>query len=189
MVQPGIPGTASRAIARTASLDLSRVQFTAADVKFMQDMIHHHAQALDMTELVPSRTSIDRMKLLAQRIELSQSDEIKMMQRWLEVRGQEAPGIHAHHSPNAPRMPGMLTPPEMSRLADAKGVEFDRLWLASMIRHHDGALFMAEELFSTAGAVQESEIFEFASDVLSSQKAEIDRMAGMLEELENEILP
>jgi uncharacterized protein (DUF305 family) len=187
LVQPGVPGAASHTIARRQATDLSRVQYTAADVKFMQRMIHHHAQALDMTALIASRTGMEKMKLLGQRIEISQSDEIKMMQRWLAVRGQEAPDIHAHHMPGAALMPGMLSPEEMGRLAAAKGPEFDRLWLEGMIKHHDGALTMVDELFSAPGAGQESEIFAFASDVVADQKAEIDRMAAMLEELPNEI--
>src|SRR5262245_6953977 len=97
LVQPGVPGAASHTIARRQATDLSRVQFTAADVKFMQGMIHHHAQALDLTALIASRTSVEKMKLLGQRIEISQSDEIKMMQRWLAVRRQETPDIHDHH--------------------------------------------------------------------------------------------
>jgi uncharacterized protein (DUF305 family) len=167
-------------------VDLSKVQFTLADVKFMQDMIHHHAQALDMTALIESRTSLDRMKLLGQRLEISQSDEIRMMQRWLGQRAQQAPDIHAHHMPGAALMPGMLTPEEMDRLAAAHGAEFDRLWLQSMIRHHDGALTMVDALFATPGAGQESEVFAFASDVVADQKAEIDRMEVMLEELQSE---
>jgi len=187
LVQPGAPGAASRVIARREAVDLSKVQFTPADVKFMQGMIHHHSQALDMTALISSRTSVEGMKLLGQRIEISQADEIKMMQRWLEVRGQEVPGLHSHHMVGATLMPGMLTPEEMERLAAAKGVEFDRLWLQGMIRHHDGALIMVDELFTTPGAAQESEIFAFASDVVADQKAEMDRMAVMLEGLQNEI--
>jgi uncharacterized protein (DUF305 family) len=187
IVQPGIPGTSSRTIARKEAVDLSKVQFSAADVKFMQGMIHHHAQALDMTALIASRTSLETMKLLGQRIEISQSDEIRMMQRWLEVHGQQVPGVHDHHMTGATLMPGMLTPEEMETLVDAKGAEFDRLWLEGMIKHHDGALVMVEELFSTPGAAQESEVFAFATDVLADQKAEIDRMGAMLEELRNEI--
>src|SRR5262249_26692201 len=94
IVQPRAPGAATRAITRTDAVDLSKVRFTPADVKFMQGMIHHHAQALDMTALIASRSSVEGMKLLGRRIEISQSDEIKMMQRWLEIRGQEALGVH-----------------------------------------------------------------------------------------------
>jgi uncharacterized protein (DUF305 family) len=139
-----------------------------------------------MTALIASRTAREDMKLLGRRIEISQSDEIKMMQRWLEVRGQGAPGIHDHHMPGATLMPGMLTEEEMDRLATAKGAEFDRLWLEGMIKHHDGALIMVDELFAMPGAGQESEVFAFASDVVADQKAEMDRMDAMLQEFHNE---
>lgn len=164
--------------------DLSKVQHTEADVRFMQGMIHHHAQAIDMTELLATRTASEDMKKLALRIEVSQVDEIKMMRSWLELRGKEAPGEHAHHMPGAPMMPGMLTPEEMERLRQAKGAEFDRLFLEGMIKHHGGAILMVHELFSSPGAGQESEIFAFASDVEADQQMEIDRMGLMLKELQ-----
>ncbi len=148
----------------------------------MQGMISHHAQALKMAALLPSRTSREAMRLLALRIEVSQADEITMMQRWLEVRGQEIPSPHAHHASGATLMPGMLTAEEMGRLAEATGAAFDRLFLELMIKHHDGALIMVKELFSNAGAGQESEIFAFASDIDADQRMEIGRMGAMLEE-------
>jgi uncharacterized protein (DUF305 family) len=184
IVQPGAPGQASRVVTAETAADLSRVQATVADVKFMQGMIHHHAQALDMTDLLAARTQNEDMKKLALRISLSQADEIKMMRHWLEVRGQEAPDEHAHHMPAAPMMPGMLTPEEMNRLAAVKGRDFDRLFLEGMIRHHAGALTMVQELFATPGAGQDSEMFAFASDVDADQRMEIDRMGAMLEELQ-----
>lgn len=184
IVQPGAPGEASRVISADKATDLSKVQATTADVRFMQGMIHHHAQALDMTALLSTRTSSEDMRKLALRIEVSQADEIKMMQRWLEVRGQEVPSEHAHHMNGATLMPGMLTSEEMDRLAAAKGAAFDRLFLEGMIKHHAGALTMVQELFSTPGAGQESEIFAFASDVDADQRMEIDRMGGMLKELQ-----
>lgn len=160
--------------------DLSRVQHTAADVRFMQGMIGHHAQALEMTALLRSRSSNDDMQKMAQRIEVSQADEIKMMEDWLTRRGEKLPDPHAHHRQGAALMPGMLTPEEMARLAEMKGPAFDRLFLELMIKHHDGALIMVKDLFSTSGAGQESEIFAFASDVEADQRMEIDRMGGML---------
>lgn len=180
IVQPGAPGEPSRVIAADQAVDLSQVQHTAADVRFMQGMIGHHAQALEMAALLPSRSSREDMRMLARRIELSQADEIDFMQRWLEVRGQEVPSIHAHHAHGATLMPGMLTAEEMRRLAEASGAEFDRLFLEFMIKHHEGALIMVKELFSNAGAGQESEIFAFASDVDADQRMEIDRMRAML---------
>jgi len=180
IIQPGAPGQDSKQVGAEQARDLSKVQFTPADVKFMQGMIHHHAQAVDMTQLLATRTNSDDMKKLALRIELSQHDEIAMMRRWLEVRGQEAPGEHAHHMPGAPKMPGMLSAEEMTRLAAAKGPDFDRLFLEGMIKHHVGAITMVQELFNTPGAGQDSEIYAFASDVDADQRMEIDRMGAML---------
>jgi uncharacterized protein (DUF305 family) len=182
IVQPGRPGESSRVITAEKATDLSQVGHTDADVRFMQGMISHHAQALDMVALLPSRSTRDEMRLLARRIELSQADEIKMMQQWLQARGQEVPSAHAHHAHGAALMPGMLTAEEMERLAAAKGSDFDRLFLEFMIKHHEGALVMVEELFSHAGAGQESEIFAFASDVEADQRMEIERMGAMLRE-------
>lgn len=186
IVQPGAPGEASRVITADTAVDLSHVQATPADVRFMQGMISHHAQAVEMVALIPARTSREDMRLLGKRIDVSQADEIKMMQHWLEVRGQQIPSEHALHMHGATLMPGMLTPEEMERLAAAKGAEFDRLFLEGMIKHHAGALAMVDELFSTPGAGQEVEIFSFASDVDADQRMEIDRMAAMLNSLRKE---
>jgi len=136
-----------------------------------------------MVALIPSRTSREDMKLLGKRIELSQADEIKMMQRWLEVRGQDVPGPHAMHVHGAMLMPGMLSEEEMTALAAAKGVEFDRLFLEGMIKHHGGALTMVQDLLNTPAAGQEAEMFAFASDVEADQRMEIDRMSALLKEL------
>ena len=186
IMQPGAPGESTRVISAEKAVDLSKVQHTPADVKFMQGMIGHHAQAVDMVALLKSRTAREDMRLLGLRIELSQEDEIRMMQRWLEVRGQEIPGPHAMHAHGATLMPGMLTEEEMARLAEAKGAEFDRLFLEGMIKHHGGALTMVQELFATAGAGQEVEIFSFAADVDADQRMEIDRMGAMLNAIAKE---
>ena len=187
---PGAPGEPARTV--TPSAATATPGFTAADVKFMQGMIHHHAQALDMTDLLKTRTNSDDMRKLAQRIELSQVDEIKMMQKWLETRGEEAPALatpmpgmpeHAHHMANMQMMPGMLTPDQMDTLAAATGPAFDRLFLEFMIQHHRGALSMVKDLFATPGATQDADVFAFASDVDADQRAEIARMSTMLEEL------
>jgi uncharacterized protein (DUF305 family) len=183
IVQPGAPGEAPRVISVDKAVDLSRVQHTAADARFMQGMIGHHGQALEMTALLGSRTASENMRKLALRIEVSQADEIKMMQGWLEARGLDVPNGHAHMH-GATLMPGMLTPEEMDRLAGSSGAEFDRLFLEFMIKHHEGALVMVKELFSTPGAGQESEIFAFASDVDADQRMEIARMRAMLKELQ-----
>ena len=180
IVQPGAPGEASHVVAAAAAADLSHVGHTDADVQFMQGMISHHAQAVEMVALIPTRTSREDMRLLGHRIDVSQADEIKMMQHWLEVRRQQVPGEHAHHMHDAKLMPGMLTPEEMDHLAAATGDEFDRLFLEGMIKHHGGALTMVDELFATPGAGQEVEIFSFASDVDADQRMEIERMGAML---------
>jgi uncharacterized protein (DUF305 family) len=146
----------------------------------MQGMIGHHAQALEMAALVDTNTTNEDLKLMAKRIEVSQIDEINMMKDWLKARGETLPDEHAHHAGDHALMPGMLTQAEMKRLASAKGVEFDRLFLEGMIKHHQGALTMVKELFATPGAGQDAEIFAFASDVDADQSMEIDRMGAML---------
>ena len=184
IVQPGAPGQSTRVIPAEKASDLSHVGHTAADVRFMQGMIGHHAQAVEMCALLTDRTRRDDMRLLGRRIEISQADEIRMMQEWLKSRGAAAPDEHAHHAHGAALMPGMLTPDEMRRLADSTGDEFDRLFLEFMIKHHGGALIMVNELFAQPGAGQESEIFAFAADVDADQRMEIERMDAMLKELQ-----
>jgi uncharacterized protein (DUF305 family) len=163
-----------------------------ADVHFMQGMIHHHAQALRMVALIPDHSTRHDMQLLGQRIAISQRDEIRLMQSWLQDRGQMAPQLDAHDevtmgamqmsgmSPSDTLMPGMMTAEQMAQLAKAHGPEFDRLFLEGMIRHHEGALTMVDQLFRTPGAGQDPAVFRFASDVNADQRAEIARMQGML---------
>ena len=159
----------------------------------MQGMIMHHAQAVEMTALINERTANEKLRLLGSRISHSQADEMKYMERWLKLRGepvsmpmpamQHTPGMdmskHHHHEM---MMPGMLTKEQMDALKAAKGAEFDRLFLQGMIQHHNGALVMVEELFNTAGSGQDSELFNFATDVDSGQRAEIKIMESMLGE-------
>jgi uncharacterized protein (DUF305 family) len=179
ILQPGAPGQSNRVLTPEAASDLSKVQATPADVKFMQGMIGHHAQAIEMTDLIASRTSREQMKLLGQRISVSQADEMNMMRSWLKARGQEIPAEHAHHMPGG-MMPGMLTPEQMAELTAATGEAFDKLFLRYMIQHHEGALTMVDELFKTPGAGQEGDINAFAADVDSDQRMEIDRMRALL---------
>ena len=180
IVQPGAPGEPSRTISAADASDLAGIRFSEADVNFMQGMVSHHAQALEMTALVAGRSGRDAMRRLAQRIELSQKDEIAMMQEWLRSRGQAVTAMDAHHAPGWEPMPGMLTGEEMDRLAAAQAVAFDRLFLELMIKHHRGALTMVEKLLDQRGAAQDSQLFAFTSDVTSDQSAEIDRMDAML---------
>jgi uncharacterized protein (DUF305 family) len=181
IVQPGAPGQPSQTIDTARAVDLSKVRFTTADVEFMQGMISHHAQAIEMTDLLKTRTERPEMRRLAERIDISQADEIRMMQEWLMARGQVAPDQHAHHHEGM-MMPGMLTPEQMATLAAARGAAFDRLFLQGMIAHHQGALTMVADLMRQPGAAQESAIFSFVSDVEADQSAEIERMGAMLQE-------
>ena len=183
IVQPGAPGEPSRLISAAEASDLAGIRFTDADVKFMQGMISHHAQAIEMTELLASRSERDVMQRLAQRIEISQEDEIAMMQEWLRSRGQAVAELDAHRAPGWEPMPGMLTEEEMGRLEQAQTVEFDPLFLELMIKHHRGALTMVDALLSQRGAAQDSQLFAFTSDITSDQSMEIDRMDAMLAEL------
>jgi uncharacterized protein (DUF305 family) len=153
--------------------------YVDADVRFIHNMIAHHEQALVMTDLVPIRTENEVLRRLAHRIDISQKDEIARMKRWLEARREPVLEGHAH----GPLMPGMLTEEELARLAAATGAEFDRLFLEFMIRHHEGALVMVADLFSTAGAGQEPELFTFASHVDADQRSEIARMRDVRSKL------
>jgi uncharacterized protein (DUF305 family) len=158
----------------------------------MQGMIMHHAQAVEMTALIESHTVNKNLRLLGARISKSQSDEMKFMQRWLEARGEPVstpmPGMQGMNmsgmnmSSHQMLMPGMLTPKQMDALRKAKGAQFDHLFLTGMIQHHNGALIMVKDLFDTAGAGQDAELFNFTTDVDSGQRAEIRIMQTMLGE-------
>ena len=184
IVQPGAPGEPTRTLTIEEAAALRRPVHVDADVRFMQGMIHHHGQALDMTELLSSRTESEEMRLLAQRIDISQTDEIGTMARWLESRGEDAPKVREEEaSPltDEQLMPGMLNERQLAQLASATGEVFDRLFLEFMIVHHEGALTMVGELFLVSRAGQEPEIFQFASNVDADQAAEIGRMRTMLQ--------
>lgn len=152
----------------------------------MQGMIMHHAQAVEMTALIDSHTDNKDLRSLGARISHSQADEIKFMKRWLQTRGQMT-SLPMHHMPGMNMstdqmlMPGMLTAEQMDALSKAKGGKFDQLFLTGMIQHHNGALIMVKDLFDTAGAGQDAELFNFATDVDSGQRAEIKIMQTMLE--------
>ncbi len=182
-VQPGAPGEATRVLTVEEAASLEHVTHTPADVRFMQGMIPHHAQALEMAAFIPERTDHEGLRLLGRRIEISQRDEIAWMTRWLERRGETAPMVgagHAHGLGEGELMAGMLSREEMAALAAARGSEFDRLFLEGMIKHHQGALTMVAELFGSPGGGQETEVFRFAADVDADQDMEILRMRDML---------
>jgi uncharacterized protein (DUF305 family) len=152
--------------------------FTAADVRFMQGMISHHAQAIRMAEMAPTHGAGEQLLKLAQKIDISQKDENKFMARWLAEREQAVPdSMHVHMM----MMPGMLTPEQLAELDAARNDEFDRLFLTFMIQHHQGALTMVDTLLASPGAAQDSDIFRFITDVQVDQSAEIDVMGSMLE--------
>ena len=188
VVQPGAPGQPTKSL--PASTRATLPPHSAKDVEFMQGMIMHHAQAVEMTALIASHTENKELRSLGSRISRSQSDEIEMMKRWLTTRGEstsmsmpDMPGMDmSSHSVHTMLMPGMLTEKQMAALRKAKGKEFDNLFLTGMIQHHNGALIMVKELFDTAGAGQDAEVFNFATDVDSGQRAEIKIMQTMLGE-------
>src|SRR5262245_8513719 len=195
VVQPGAPGEPSKTLPPSTKGTLP--PRSQADVEFMQGMIMHHAQAVEMTALIASHSENKELRSLGARISSSQTDEIKFMKRWLAARRERVtsfvktppdskevmpamPGMEMTDEGMA-LMPGMLTPEQMEALRKAKGAEFDRLFLAGMIQHHNGALTMVKDLFDTAGAGQDAELFGFATDVDTGQRAEIRIMQGMLE--------
>lgn len=188
VVQPGAPGKPTRILPPTTRATLP--PFSSKDAEFMQGMIMHHAQAVEMTALIDSRTTNKELRLLGARIGQTQADEMKFMTRWLEIRGESvSPRMHDMSGMDMPGMdmsghhklmPGMLTSKQMEALRNAKGAEFDRLFLTGMIQHHSGALVMVKDLFDTAGAGQDAEVFNFATDIDGGQRAEIKIMQSIL---------
>lgn len=187
VVQPGAPGQPTRVL--PPSTRAKMLPLSAKDVEFMQGMIMHHAQAVEMTALIESRTENKELRLLGSRISHSQSEEMNFMKRWLEIRGEKTsmpemsmdmPGMDMSSHHHQMLMPGMLTPQQMDALKKAKGAEFDQLFLKGMIQHHNGALIMVKDLFESSGAGQDAELFNFATDVDSGQRSEIRIMQTML---------
>jgi uncharacterized protein (DUF305 family) len=185
VVQPGAPGQPTKTLPSNTRATLP--PHAPADVQFMQGMIMHHAQAVEMTALIEARTENKQLRTLGSRISRSQSAEIEFMKRWLTTRGEpislpmpDMPGMDM--STHSMLMPGMLTAKQMEALKKAKGEEFDNLFLKGMIQHHNGALIMVKDLFDSAGAGQDAEIFNFVTDVDSGQRAEIRIMQTMLGE-------
>ena len=190
VVQPGAPGQPSKILPPGTKGALP--PRSPADVEFMQGMIMHHAQAVEMTALIASHTENPDLRSLGARISRSQTDEIKFMKRWLVARGESTsmsmPGMPDMDRSGKPMalMPGMLTPEQMEALRKAKGAEFDRLFLAGMIQHHGGALTMVKDLFDSPGAGQDAEIFTFVTDVDNGQRAEMKIMQAMLDKKSSE---
>jgi uncharacterized protein (DUF305 family) len=193
IVQPGAPGKPSRTL--TPEAVRSTRPAAKADVDFMQGMIMHHSQAVEMVDLLRTRGKSPALMALGEKITLSQSDEIKYMKQWLTDRGQATTMNHSTmmdmSNPKGSEhkdgmgdmlMPGMLTPEQMTALARAKGAEFDHLFLTGMIQHHTGALIMVDDLFKIPGAGQDPVLFDFATDIDNTQTAEIKIMRGMLDQ-------
>lgn len=189
VVQPGAPGQPTKTLPPSTKAILP--PRSLKDAEFMRGMIMHHAQAVEMTALIETRTTNKDLLRLGKRISQTQSDEINFMKRWLESRGElvrsktEISDTHmsemhkpAHHK----SMPGMLSPDQMNALKKANGADFDKLFLKGMIQHHKGALDMVKDLFETPGAGQDAELFNFATDVDGGQRAEIKVMQTMLGE-------
>jgi uncharacterized protein (DUF305 family) len=183
IVQPGAPGEPTRTLTADEAAALGPPSHVSADVRFMQGMIYHHAQALQMTDLLAIRTESEKMRLLARRIDVSQSAETEMMKRWLEARSEEVPDLEKRGAwplDDQQLMPGMLTAQQMAELSATAGEFFDRLFLEYMIVHHEGALAMLEQLFLISGAGQEPQVFQFITHVDADQSMEIARMGTML---------
>lgn len=197
--QPGAPGAPSRVITAGEALELARTSFTEDDVGFMQHMIVHHAQAVEMVGLLETRGANPRVKLLGRRIALSQEAEMALMRDWLTERRQstDMPDMHAGHggmdhsahmghampASETPLMTGMLSPAQMQRLAAAQGADFDRLFLTGMIQHHQGALDMVAELLEHPNAAQDTMLSDFTTSVVADQSTEILRMQSLLSDL------
>ena len=193
IVEPGAPGQPSKTLPADTRPTLPPA--SRADVEFMQGMIMHHTQAVEMTALIASHSTNPALAELGAKISSSQSDEIRFMQRWLAARGQPIsmsmpgmPDMDMNGNPMKP-MPGMLTPAQMEALRAARGPQFDQLFLTGMIQHHNGALIMVKDLFNTAGAGQDADIFNFATDADNTQRAEINIMQNMLKKLSSENNP
>ncbi len=181
IVHPGAPGEAPRALSADEAVEIANTGYSPADVRFMQDMIPHHYQAVQMAALVADRTNRPELVDTAGRIDASQKDEIAYMQKWLRERGENVPEPAEHQAMHTDhRMAGMATPEQMAELADLEGAAFDRMFLDLMIAHHTGALRMVEELLEQPGTAYDPVFFEFTTDVTNDQNAEIERMHGLL---------
>ena len=181
IVQPGAPGQASKLLNAQEAIDIAETSFSEYDVQFMQDMIPHHFQAVQMAALVKDRTNTPAIIDIAGRIDASQADEIAFMKQWLSSRGFSAPNPEDHHAMHMSHtMAGMASPEQMQALASSKSVAFDRLFLELMIPHHEGAITMVDDLLGRPGAAYEPTIYQFATDITNGQSAEIERMNTLL---------
>lgn len=187
IVQPGAPGQPGKFLNDKTVWPPAKPLY-GPDVEFMQGMIMHHSQAVEMVALLRTRGKSPVLKSFGEKISVSQTDEIGFMKRWLESRGQ-ATAMQMDHSHMSAAdmknmnmlMPGMLTPQQMTALSKARGAQFDHLFLTGMIQHHGGALTMVDDLLSHQGAAQDPVLFDFITDIVNTQSAEIKIMQGMLD--------
>ncbi len=187
IVQPGAPGEQARQLSADEAVEIADTSYSPDDVQFMQDMIPHHNQAVQMAALVADRTNRQELLDVAGRIDASQEDEIAFMQQWLRDRGKTAPEPTAHHAmQTSHKMAGMASPEQMAELAAAEGADFDRLFLELMITHHEGAVKMVEELHHQPGSAYDPVLFEFTNDVVNDQTSEIERMNALLASLSDD---
>ncbi len=181
IIQPGAPGKPPRTLSAEEAIKIAVTSYSPDDVRFMQDMIPHHQQALEMSVLAPDRTNRPDLLEAAKRIESSQADEIRFMQQWLRERGQDVPDPATHGAMHTDhKMAGMATPEQMAELAAARSVEFDRQFLTLMIKHHEGAVKMVKKLLELEGSAFDPALFEFTTDVTNDQTAEIEKMNALL---------
>lgn len=181
IIHPGAPGEPVRELSADEAIDIADTSYSPADARFMQDMIPHHHQALEMAALVADRTNNPELVDIAGRINVSQGDEISFMQQWLRDRGEPVPDPTAHHAMKTDHsMAGMASPEQMAELAASESTAFDRLFLELMIPHHEGAVTMVEELLEQPGSAYDPVLFEFTSDITNDQTAEIERMNALL---------
>lgn len=178
VIQPGAPGEPNRTLSPEEVAALTSPPYVEADVAFVRDMLHHHSQALVMTGFVNARTNDRDIRLLSERMDLSQTAEMETMENWLQARGEPVRDPDAAHDAHAD-MPGLLTDADIAELEAARGAAFDRLFLASMIRHHQGAIAMVGALYS-AGGGQDTELDVLAGHIEADQNIEIDRMKDLL---------
>ena len=184
IVQPGAPGDPGRELSAEEAIEIAVTRYSPDDITFMQDMIPHHNQAVQMAELVGDRTNRQELVDVAGRIDISQVDEIEFMQQWLRERGEGVPDPTAHDAMHTShKMAGMASPEQLADLAQAVGTAFDRMFLELMITHHEGAVKMVEELLEQPGSAYDPVLFEFTDDVTNDQNAEIERMSALLASL------
>jgi uncharacterized protein (DUF305 family) len=181
VVQLGAPGEPNRTLSPSEAAALGTIGYVEEDVLFVRDMLHHHSQAIQMTGYVEDRTTDRDIRLLAERMQVSQTDEITQLETWLQKRGEPVRDPDGDHAHDAESMPGLLTDEELAELEAAEGDAFDTLFLQYMIRHHQGAVQMVSELYASGGG-QEPDIDAFARHVEADQAIEIARMQEMLSE-------